>query len=406
MALPKIEDVVKDPDFLALPESEKHKVFSTIDPDFAKLPQEEQVKVLGHFSGKPLPPIEMQDNSLSGRLMRGAKAVGKGLYENAPEIAGNTLGSIAAAPLAAPVALVSPAAGLAIESAGAGLGQGIGSLAKSAVQGGANLVQQIRGKEPAFPDTPATTGEILKTAGKETLKGAATPVAGKALGALWKGAKFAGKGAAALATGNTVKDVEALAEKAPGFLKAAPGKAEVEAAYGDANKAMGVKPLDKMQVAENASGPAGDRASEAIANPIISAVRAKVPVETQDLIAARNALDSLIPASHDNLTRSAYSEARTQINALLDKQASAYRAADGMNTDKVLADKFRKILPEDVATVSNMKSALGKLLLSNSIPMAGAAGRGIEAATSNPTVNTTLRAALGKLLTKSQPNQK
>lgn len=67
MALPAINEVVKDPEFLSLPAEEKRKVLGQIDPEFLSLPDNEQVKVVESFGSEPeaIPQIPEEDLSRS-----------------------------------------------------------------------------------------------------------------------------------------------------------------------------------------------------------------------------------------------------------------------------------------------------------------------------------------------------
>ena len=49
MALPSVEQIIKDPDFLGLPANEKKKVLLKVSKDFGGLPEEEQTKVIQTF---------------------------------------------------------------------------------------------------------------------------------------------------------------------------------------------------------------------------------------------------------------------------------------------------------------------------------------------------------------------
>ncbi len=87
MPLPKVQQVVKDPDFLALPDEEKHRVLAQIDPEYGNLPQEEQGRVLSSFSrptsqvprggvGREMSRDEARDIA-SERLVRRAREAGQ-----------------------------------------------------------------------------------------------------------------------------------------------------------------------------------------------------------------------------------------------------------------------------------------------------------------------------------------
>lgn len=353
------------------------------------------------------------------------KSMAKDLYHNAPEIVGNTLGSVAAAPIAAPVALTNPAAGLAIESAGAGAGQAIGSLAKSAVQNGANLVQQLRGKEPAFPDAPGSTSETFKEAGVEGLKGAATPVVGKMAG---KALQYGGKGLAKVAGALTGKDsalIEQLFDKPSALL--APGKDKIKAMYQAARDKMGLPKVDLMEIAEASTNPKNGEnfVSKEIANPVIGAIRNGVTPDNESLIATRKAIDDLMMGTkHGTQEFAALSEARTRVNAILDKTAPEYRKVDETKMLSDLGGEFKQLFPD----VSLNKKRVGQVLGNNAVigglsmlnplalaalpfespavvggvtALAGGAKKAAEKAASvSPVANKLTRAAVSKLLTK------
>lgn len=67
--MPTIQEVIKDPDFLGLPDVEKQKVMSSIDQDFAGLPGEEQIKVISSFSGAPSIRGPAQEEKPMGQLL-------------------------------------------------------------------------------------------------------------------------------------------------------------------------------------------------------------------------------------------------------------------------------------------------------------------------------------------------
>ena len=92
-----IKQVVKDPEFLSLPTSEKKKVFIALDPEFSKLSNEDQDKVVGSFGDANQSAYE-RGPSVFDTTREKAQRQASNFYTPMLIGAGSTLGSIAAAP--------------------------------------------------------------------------------------------------------------------------------------------------------------------------------------------------------------------------------------------------------------------------------------------------------------------
>lgn len=107
----------------------------------------------------------------------------QGIKRDIPEITGATAGGILATPIAAPVAVVNPAAGLGIEMAAQGAGSMVGGALKSAYQEGVNLKDQILGQPFTYPMAPQTPGQAVGEMGKDFATGAGGALIAKPISA-------------------------------------------------------------------------------------------------------------------------------------------------------------------------------------------------------------------------------
>lgn len=120
-----VGQIVKDPDFLGLPQVEQQKVLATVDPDFAGLPPEEQTKVLSILGGGQsgfkvispdmLDPISdpMAESLNMFDPAGGAKELAKQVGEH-----GQAVGTLATAATKLPGVVAAPITGLAVAAGG------------------------------------------------------------------------------------------------------------------------------------------------------------------------------------------------------------------------------------------------------------------------------------------------
>lgn len=108
MALPNVETVIKDSEFLGLPALEKQKVLQSIDPDYARLPEVEQKKVLlgiGSVTGRPLDETDRNTPEWAGKypnlygLLGASKEIARFAGETAGMVGGGMLGGVGGAAL-------------------------------------------------------------------------------------------------------------------------------------------------------------------------------------------------------------------------------------------------------------------------------------------------------------------
>lgn len=78
-----VSQILKDPNFLGLPQGEQQKVLQRVDPNFAGLPEAEQVKVLGRIGGQNAPQSDdsLRDGRTPGPMPESGKSSTPGLPE-------------------------------------------------------------------------------------------------------------------------------------------------------------------------------------------------------------------------------------------------------------------------------------------------------------------------------------
>lgn len=208
-----IQQVVRDPNFLALPTEERRKVMLKIDPNFAALPEPEQVKAAGLIGvSRDLPPES---------AMYGYPSTWKGPFSRAfrgtSQAVGSTVGSIVGAGGMAPTG---PGAAV-----GGVVGGGIGYAAGSSV---ADIVDEKLG----LRESPSLS-ERTKEAATDVAIGTALEMIGPAFVPVYRGGKWIFKNVApALIGGTTGAIVGEQSMGTPGAIGGAIGGAIVGGAVG------------------------------------------------------------------------------------------------------------------------------------------------------------------------------
>jgi len=114
--MPTLQEVIKDPEFNALPEPERMKVLKAVDPEFSGLPKSEQMKVISALPQVAGPEMEWRQDRPTARAISG---IARPVLEMGGLAAGGLVGGAAGAP-------TGPGA-VATGVAGAALGYGVGA---------------------------------------------------------------------------------------------------------------------------------------------------------------------------------------------------------------------------------------------------------------------------------------
>lgn len=132
--MPTVQEVIKDPEFHGLPDTERVKVLDQIDPDFKSLPDTEKTKVVTALYEKYSKPVEQpkpDKPELPAQWKTNLSLYARPLLEGGGAMAGGVIGGAAGLPTG-PGAILTG-------MAGGGLGYGIGKGAADLLDQGLGL---------------------------------------------------------------------------------------------------------------------------------------------------------------------------------------------------------------------------------------------------------------------------